>query len=114
MMAPAPTKLTWANTVASSMSSGGVCSRCRAGPASSGAPTVSTIVVIAVRIVPAATERRTAVTSRAPKACAVGIANPLVRPQANPSSRNSRLPVAPTAASASTPRWRPTTIASTN
>jgi len=57
-----------------------------------------------VMTVPVATERRTAAWSPAPKACAVGIAKPLVMPQTKPSSRNIMLPVAPTAARASTPR----------
>ena len=57
----APRKLTTANVVAMGSSSAGVCSARSAGPASSGAPTVSTTLVAAVSIVPAATERRTPV-----------------------------------------------------
>ena len=113
-MAPVPRKLICANTVAPGRSSAGVCSSARIGPANIGAKTVSTIVIAADSRAPVATERRTPAKSRAPNACAVGIANPLARPQVNPSSRNSSAPVAPTAASASTPRRRPTTMASTN
>ena len=108
----APRKLITANVVASGSSSSGVCSSRSAGPASSGATTVSTALVAADRTVPAATDRRTAAWSPAPNACAVGIAKPFVMPHAKPSRRNSSAPVAPTAASESTPRTRPTTTAS--
>ncbi len=64
--------------------------------------------------VPVATERCTALVSRAPKACAVWIAKPLVRPQVKPMMRKTIEPVAPTAARASTPRVQPTTMASAN
>ena len=109
----APRKETTANVVACGKSSSGVRSRRSVGAASNGASTVRTMLVAAVSTVPVATERRTAGPSPAPNACAVGIANPVVMPHAKPRSRNRRLPVAPTAARASTPSTRPTTIAST-
>jgi len=114
IVALAPRKLICVKIVASGISSAGVCSSARIGPARSGAATVRITLVMALRNTPVATERRTAASSLAPNAWAIGIANPLVRPQANPSSRNSRLPVAPTAARDVTPRCRPTTIASAN
>ncbi len=104
MIAPAPRKLICANTTASCSSSAGAFMRRNAASVTSGAPIVRAAAVAPVRIVPAATERRTPAASPAPNACAVGIANPEVSPQAKPSSRNSRLPVAPTAASAPMPR----------
>ena len=114
IVVPAPRKLTTVNTVAWAMSSSGVRSSRSIGSAMSGATTVMVRVVAAVSSVPAATERRTPRASPAPNACAVGIANPEVRPQAKPISRKRKLPVAPTAASAWTPSTRPTTTASTN
>ena len=108
----APRKLMTAKVVASGSSSSGVCIRRSAGPASSGAATVSTTLVAADRTAPAATDRRTAAWSPAPNACAVGIAKPFVMPHAKPSRRNSSAPVAPTAARESTPSTRPTTTAS--
>ncbi len=113
IVAPPPRKLTCVNSVASARSSGGVCMSTSTGSASSGPPIVMRMLAAADSSVPVATERLTAAWSFAPYACAVGIANPLVMPQAKPSSRNSRLPVAPTAASEFTPSSRPTTIVST-
>ena len=58
------------------MSCGGVRSSSRRGAASRGPPIVRMTVHTPVSRVPAATERRTAAASRAPKARAVGIAKP--------------------------------------
>ncbi len=108
----APAKLTVAKVRAWGTSSGGVWSRVSAGPVARRATAVRTTLAAAVRTAPVATERRTAAASPAPNACAVGIAKPDVMPHAKPSSRNSRLPVEPTAARASTPSVRPTMNAS--
>ena len=66
----------------------------------------------ALTTIPAVTARRMAGRSPAPNARATGMATPADAPNANPNSRNCRLPEAPTAASASTPSRRPTTNAS--
>lgn len=107
-----PQNVTTMNVVASCRISGGV----RITTSSHGVMVVATAVsstaAAAVRMAPAATERRTPRSSRAPKACAVGMAKPDDMPHVNPSSRNCSPPVEPTAASASTPMVRPTTKAS--
>ena len=61
----------------------------------------------------AAALRRTPSKSLAPNRCPVIMVTPEVRPMIQPTSRNMMLPVQPTAASASTPRNRPTSKVST-
>ena len=112
MIASAPENDTVANVVASSNKVGGVCRSWRNALALKTPIAVTTRPARAVRTVPAATLRRTPAGSFAPKACAVGIANPVVMPHEKPIRRKKMPPVLPTAANASTPRFRPTTTAS--
>ena len=62
---------------------------------------------------PLATYCRMRCSSRAPKYCATGMAKPAQMPMQKPSTRKLIEPVAPTPASAATPRKRPTIIVST-
>ena len=59
------------------------------------------------------THRRTSCSFFAPKACAIGIEKPEQKPRHSPITRKFTEPVAPTAASFSAPRYRPTIAVST-
>ena len=74
---------------------------------------VATAVTMRDSSIVMATHRRSPASSRAPKRCDTTTQNPLASPMTKPSTRNDIPPVAPTAASASTPTKRPTIMAST-
>lgn len=94
------------------MMSAGVFIPSSRGRAASRLTAVSSRVNPALRRMEVVKERRTPAASCAPKRWAVMTASPPARPWANPSTKNMMEPVAPTAASAFTPRVRPTMMVS--
>ena len=111
-VATAPLNSTVRKTVAAPISSGGVPIQAKSVPEPKVPIRVMATAIPALIRIPAQTERRTAAASPAPNALATGIARPAEAPIAKPNRRNWRLPEAPTAARASTPSSRPTTMAS--
>ena len=112
IVANIPMNIMLKNTVAISSTSGGVCNSSSIGRAIATPITVVIKATTALSTVQAAALFFTPCASFAPKRCPVQIVSPVVKPNTNPSIRNIRQPLHPTAANALTPKKRPTSSVS--